>query len=484
MKTTLRFSDDSKQLKHRSILCHKDSISSLSDLSDKAKEIAQADFDAELPVSSIFEDKAWILLSALPKEEDSSLRLEAIRKKGAALAAAAKSRKITSIEASLSSNEAGGLEALIEGIFLANYSFKRYQKKAIEADYKGISEITIPKGELSDQTLKQLDAVVSATVFARDLVNEPLSYLTASQLSEEIRKGAAESGFSVEVFDKQKIEALEMGGLLAVNRGSLDPPTFNIMEWKPVNATNRKPIVLVGKGVVYDTGGLSLKPTPNSMDLMKSDMGGSAAVIGAMYAVAKAELPIHVIALVPATDNRPGQNAYAPGDVVKMYDGTHVEVLNTDAEGRMILADALSYAKQYDPELVLDFATLTGAAARAIGPLGVVFMGTADDSVKKELTDAGNQVFERLAEFPFWDDYAELLKSDIADLKNIGGPFGGAITAGKFLQYFTDYPWLHFDIAGPAFLSKPDAYKTKGGSGVGVRLLFNFLSKRAGNEKA
>jgi leucyl aminopeptidase len=184
------------------------------------------------------------------------------------------------------------------------------------------------------------------------------------------------------VFNKAKITSLKMGGLLSVNLGSMEPPTFSIMEYKPRNAKNKQPVILVGKGVVYDTGGLSLKPTPNSMDMMKCDMAGSAAVAGTMYAIAKAKLPVHVIGLVPATDNRPGENAYVPGDVITMYNGLTVEMLNADAEGRMILADALAYAQKYNPKLVIDLATLTGAAVAAIGTSGIVAMGTADESTK------------------------------------------------------------------------------------------------------
>ena len=216
-----------------------------------------------------------------------------------------------------------------------------------------------------------------------------------------------------------------MGGLLAVNLGSKHPPTFSILEWKPAKAKNKKPIVLVGKGVVYDTGGLSLKPTANSMDMMKSDMAGAATVIGTMMAVAQAKLPIHVIALVPSTDNRPGHDAYVPGDVIRMYSGSTVEILNTDAEGRLILADALHYAKKYDPELVLDFATLTGSAARAVGPEAICYMGNTDRSVKEQVESSGHAVHERLIEFPLWKEYGEYLKSNVADLKNLGAILPG-----------------------------------------------------------
>ncbi len=371
--------------------------------------------------------------------------------------------------------------ALAEGIALSNYQFLKY--KTGEKEANSLKEISILNKEIKESELEELNAVCEAVFLARDLVNEPQSYLDAPKLASEIRKMGKNAGFKVEVLNKSQIEALKMGGLLAVNMGSQIPPTFSIMEYKPAKARNKKPVVLVGKGVVYDTGGLSLKPTPNSMDTMKCDMAGAAAVSCAMYAIAKAELNVHVIALVPATDNRPGENAYTPGDVIKMYDGQTVEVLNTDAEGRMILGDALAYAKKYKPELVMDFATLTGAAAAAIGSYGIVCMGTASEETKAKLKTAGNNVHERLVEFPFWDDYAKLIKSDIADMKNIGGPVGGAITAGKFLEKFTDYPWMHFDIAGPAFLGSNDSYRGKNGTGVGVRLIFDFIKNYQAENK-
>jgi leucyl aminopeptidase len=211
-----------------------------------------------------------------------------------------------------------------------------------------------------------------------------------------------------------------MGGLLAVNKGSQTPPTFTIMEYKPAKPKNKKPLVLVGKGVVYDTGGLSLKPTPNSMDTMKCDMAGAALVGSVLHGVASMNLPLYVIGLVPATDNRPGENAICPGDVITQYDGTTVEVLNTDAEGRLILADALAFAKKFNPELVMDFATLTGAAAAAIGPYGAALMGSAPESVKNSLKSLGDTTYERLAELPLWKEYGEEMKGDISDLKNLG----------------------------------------------------------------
>jgi leucyl aminopeptidase len=211
------------------------------------------------------------------------------------------------------------------------------------------------------------------------------------------------------------------------------------------------------------------------MDYMKCDMAGAGVVIGVLYLISKLKLPLHVIGLVPATDNRPGENAYVPGDVIKMYDGSFVEVLNTDAEGRMILADALHFAKQYEPEFVFDFATLTGAAAVAIGPQACVTMGNVDQEIKDLVSASGFQTYERVVEFPLWEEYGEEIKSSIADIKNVGGAYGGAITAGKFLEHFTDYPWYHFDIAGVAFLHGDSTYKVKGGTGFGVRLMYAFL---------
>jgi leucyl aminopeptidase len=323
--------------------------------------------------------------------------------------------------------------------------------------------------------VKELSSVCEAVQLARNLVNEPVNILNATALAQAFKKMGKEAGFKVQVYDKKGIQKLKMGGLLAVNAGSVDDPSFTVMEYKPAGAKNKKPIVLVGKGVVYDTGGLSLKPTPNSMDSMKCDMAGAAAVGAAMYAIARAGIPQHVIGLVPATDNRPGFNAFAPGDIITMMDGSTVEMLNSDAEGRMILADALHFAKRFKPELVIDIATLTGAAVAAIGTSGVVGMGNAEGRLKAALLEASLKVHERIAEMPFWEDYDELLKSDLADQKNLGGPYAGSITAGRFLLKYTDYPYYHLDIAGPAFLAAKDSYRGKGATGCGVRLFFEFL---------
>jgi leucyl aminopeptidase len=363
--------------------------------------------------------------------------------------------------------------AFFEGLLLSDYQFEKYLKKksrdtSIEYSLKG-------KGEDRQDEVKVIVAAVNS---ARDLVNEPVNALNAQGLADAFVKMGDAAGFKVEVFGEAQIESLKMGGLLAVNKGSQEPPTFSVLEYKPKKAVNNQPIVLVGKGVVFDTGGLSLKPTPNSMDMMKCDMGGAAVVAGVFEAVAKLKWPLWIIGLVPSTDNRPGENATCPGDVITMFDGTTVEVLNTDAEGRLILGDALSFAKKFDPQLVIDYATLTGAAARAFGSYGSALMSQAPDSVVKSLKKAGDAVFERVAEMPLWEEYYEEIKGGIADIKNLGKGEGGAQSAAMFLRHFTQYPWVHIDIAGTAFSTSPSHYIPKGGTGVGVRLTLEFLRQQ------
>jgi leucyl aminopeptidase len=407
------------------------------------------------------------------KEEDAvHLQIEASRKAGSKLFDIAKTEKEKNIQV-VNFSKTELLPAFIEGLLLSDYSFDKYKKE--KEDFH-LEELLICDNEISSANLEELKNVVQSVHICRDLVNEPLSYLTAPQFSIEIEKLGKESGFTLEVFNKQKIEALKMGGLLAVNKGSIDPPTFNILEWKPENATNEKPVILVGKGIVYDTGGLSLKPTPKSMDFMKSDMAGAAVVATAIYAAAKNKLPVHVIGLIPATDNRPDGNAYVPGDIITMFDGTTVEVKNTDAEGRLVLADALSYAKKYSPELVIDVATLTGGAEIIAGNQAIVGMGNSEKYLK-ELKSVGENTYERIIEVPLWDEYAKPLKSPIADLNNLGGREAQTTVAGKFLEHFTDFNWIHLDTAPVSFFFEKNNYHPIGGTGFGTRLLFNFLKK-------
>ena len=372
------------------------------------------------------------------------------------------------------------LEAIqiAEGMALSNYTFNQHKTNPKP---NKLNTIYLCKNS-NKKHLEELQNIINAVYFTRNLVNEPFSHLTAINLANAAKNSGKKHGFKTTILNKKKIESLKMGGVLAVNKGSIDEPTFTIMEWKPKNYKNKKPIVLIGKGIVFDTGGLSLKPTANSMDIMKVDMAGAGTVIGAMQAIATNKLPVHVIGLTPATDNRPSGNAYAPGDVITMHSGKTVEVLNTDAEGRLILADALSFAKKYTPELVIDLATLTGSAAAAIGHYGIVSMHEGAEKEHSELKKIGESVHERLAEMPFWSDYDELIKSDVADIKNLGGPQAGAITAGKFLANFIDYPWIHLDIAGPSYTAKKYGYRGKGATAMGVRLLYQFIKIKYGKK--
>ena len=403
-------------------------------------------------------------------EKEHYQEMEAARVAGSKFYDNLKDDKIDTVQIADLSKAEFGL-AFIEGLLLSCYSFEKYKK---EKDDFLLKSVEIAGNCISNAQIEELLNVTQAVFYARNLVNEPLSFLTANQFSKEIEKMGEEAGFSVEVFHKEKIEALKMGGLLAVNKGSIDPPTFNILEWKPENAKNEKPVVLVGKGIVFDTGGLSLKPTPKSMDYMKSDMAGAAVVASAIYALAKNQVAVHVIGLIPATDNRPDGNAYVPGDIITMFDGTTVEIKNTDAEGRLILADALSYAKKYSPELVIDIATLTGAADIVAGKHASVVMGNTGEYIQK-LKKTGKETFERLIEVPLWEEYALPLKSTVADLNNLGIREAQSTIAGKFLEHFTDYKWIHLDTAGTPFLDEKDSYRPVGGTGFGIRLLFNFL---------
>jgi len=455
-----------------------DSLTQLRNLdlerSDRQYLTEQLEVDPQFAVCDV---SGRLFLVHLTSKGQRHLQLEKARKAGDAMVGRLNAAKRTEAQL-ISLQDDGALTlALAEGACLGNYAFRKYKSETKGAPT--MEKLVLIAKEVSAAEVEELNDICEGTTTARDLVNEPVSFLNATQLAAEIRTLAKASGFKVEVMEKARIEAMGMGGLLAVNKGSVDPPTFSVLEWKPKNAVNKKPLVLVGKGVVYDTGGLSLKPTPNSMDQMKCDMAGAAAVACAISIVAKQELPVHVIGLVPATDNRPGGNAYAPGDVVRMHSGLTVEVLNTDAEGRMILADALSYGERFKPELIMTMATLTGAAMRAIGTYGTAVMGTATDEEFAKLEAAGNTVFERTARLPFWDEYGEEIISDVADIKNLGSDLAGAQTAGKFLGRFTTHPFIHLDIAGPAFLTKRDAYRTKGGTGVGVRLFYEFIKQRA-----
>jgi leucyl aminopeptidase len=439
---------------------------------NELKETIEERVTKEELVYSVPSKNGLTIIAKVKDESEISYRFQSARSLGAKLKKVLNSEKtematIVSLRA-----DAEDTKAVIEGIVLANYQFLTYKTGERNKPNK-LKKLNVLADNVSEQDLQELTAVATGTFAARDFVNEPVITLTATEWSNRIKELGNQTGFTTTVFDKKKIEELKMGGLLGVNKGSVEPPTFNVLEWKPANAKNSKPVVLVGKGVVYDTGGYNIKTA--QMAKMKSDMGGGAAVSGAMAAIAANALPVHVIGLIPATDNRIDGKAIVADDVLHMMSGSTVEVLNTDAEGRLILADALHYAKQYQPELVIDLATLTGAAARITDYFGISMC--ADKTDTSGLKESGERVYERIMEFPMWREYHDAIKSNVADIKNLGGAAGGNITAATFLHHFTDYPWIHLDIAGPSFMDNDIDYRLKGGTGVGVRLLYDFVKR-------
>lgn len=411
------------------------------------------------------------------KPEPDAAALEKLRKKGDELVASLTKEKKSQAVIFAAGVDTTSVLALAEGMALGAYKFVKHKKPDDKQTL--FHTLKIAAGSIGEEEVAALQNIVTACYETRHLVNEPGNVVDAVAFAQQMRSLAEKAGVRVDVFDKEKIKELGMEALLTVNKGSKTEPSFTVMEWKPENAVNAKPVVLVGKGLVFDTGGINIKPT-KGLEEMKCDMAGGAAVFGAVYAAAMNKLPVHIVGLVPATDNRPGEHAMLPGDIIRLSNGKTVEILNTDAEGRLILADALLYAQKYDPELVIDLATLTGSAQMAIGKYGMAGMHQDAAEAMEKLKQSGWNVYERIAELPFWEEYGEEMESDIADLRNIGkGGGGGAITAGKFLAHFISYPWIHLDIAGVAFMDSRDSYRGKGATGVGVRLLYDFLRKMA-----
>jgi leucyl aminopeptidase len=317
-------------------------------------------------------------------------------------------------------------------------------------------------------------AIGAGQTFARSIQVLPGNVCTPSFVAERARELAQRYGFEITVLDKAAIIREKMGALMSVAQGSAEEPRFIAIEYKGSAAA---PVVLVGKGVTFDTGGISIKPAQNMED-MKYDMSGAAAVLGTFEMLGRLKPSVHVVGLIPSTENMPSGTAVKPGDVVTSHLGKTIEIINTDAEGRLILADALSYARRYDPAAVVDIATLTGAIVVALGHSASGVMGS-DDKLVEELRAAADRADERIWPMPLWDDYRDLMKSDIADVKNSGGRPAGSISAGWFLREFVEsFPWAHLDIAGTAYTEREDASRVKGPTGVGVRLFSEFLLAR------
>ncbi|MFQ5509365.1 MAG: leucyl aminopeptidase [Leptospirillia bacterium] len=371
-----------------------------------------------------------------------------------------------------------GAGAVAEGARLGAYRFNQYKTDDDSRTPDTVDSFTVlvsaDAGAAAESGVRYGNAVAEGTCMANDLTNHPSAVLTPTQMAKDAVALGERYGFSVEVLEKAQMKTLGMGGMIGVSQGSEEPPKFVVMDYKGAEGD---PVVLVGKSITFDSGGISIKPS-GGMEEMKGDMGGGAAVLGTMQAVAELGLPIHVVGILTAAENMPSGSAQNPGDVLKMYSGLTVEVINTDAEGRLVLADGLAYANdKLSPRLMIDIATLTGACVVALGHHAIGMLGT-DEAAKRDLSEIGEATGERVWELPLWEEYEEDLKSDIADLKNTGGRAGGTITAACFLKRFVgDSPWVHLDIASTAWSDKASDYLPKGGRGTGVRLMTGLLKK-------
>ncbi|MBU5322980.1 leucyl aminopeptidase [Sarcina ventriculi] len=376
------------------------------------------------------------------------------------------------------------VRAMIEGLSLSNYKFNKYKSDREKIDETDVS-ITIGGHNLEHKDYSDIveeSKILVETVFnARDLVNEPSNVIYPETLAEEAVKFSKRYGFEIEIINHKKIEELQMNSFLAVGKSSIHKPKVIVMRYFGDKDNLDQKLGLIGKGLTYDSGGYSLKPS-NSMVDMKSDMGGAATVIGAISAIAKRKLKINVVAVVAACENVIGNEAYKPGDIISSMAGKNIEILNTDAEGRLTMIDAVTYAiREEHITEIIDVATLTGAALVALGN-DVTAVVTNNDSFYKELEKAFISTGEKMWNLPNFDDYKTLIKSDIADLKNTGGRYGGTITAGLFVGEFVENkPWLHLDIAGPAYITVPWDYCPKGGTGAGVRTLYELAKNRSEN---
>jgi len=367
-------------------------------------------------------------------------------------------------------------QTFVEGILLGNYNFDKYK-----TDKKKLKKLELNLSSNSSAKLKSVihttENLLKAVYLARDLSNEPAITLTPAELVKVTKSKLSKAGVSVTAFNKAELRKRKMNAILAVAEGSPNPPFLLKMHYKPKGKTNIR-IALVGKGVTYDSGGYSIKPTDGMIE-MNGDMSGASTVIGTVYAAALNKLPVEILAYVPAVENMISGGAYKPGDIISTASGKTIEVKNTDAEGRLVLADALEFASKQKPDEIIDFATLTGAIVVALGEFTSGIF-TKNDKIAEKLNSSGNKTFERVWRMPFWEDFKKQLDSDTADISNLGPRWGGAITAAKFLEQFVDekIPYAHVDLAGPALKHKFRSYTEKFNTGYGVRLMFDYLKNK------
>ncbi len=410
---------------------------------------------------------------------------DAVRRAAAHAIKKARGLKVGRVASILHGAGAGGLpveeaaQATAEGSLLALYDYHGQKSDDPEKAKPDLLELMIfdqANVPQAQQGANAARAIAAGTVLARDLVNLPPNICTPTYMAETATKVAEKVGLRVEVLGRRQMEALKMGALLAVAQGSDAPPRFIIMEHNKERADELDSIVLVGKGVTFDTGGYSLK-SKEGMGMMKTDMAGAAAVIGAMRAIGELNLPLHVVGLAPASDNMIGKHAYRPQEVFTASNGVTIEINSTDAEGRMLLADALVYAKRFEPAAVVDIATLTGACVVALGAGVAAGLFSTDDGLRDALLAAGKSSAEKLWPLPLFPEYKKNLKSQTADVRNSGARGGGVGASATFLKHFVDYDaWAHVDMAGMAFGAKENPYiPAKSATGFGVRLLTEFV---------
>jgi leucyl aminopeptidase len=375
-------------------------------------------------------------------------------------------------------------ETFVTGFLLGIYQFN--ELKTLDRDKIKVIEEGVLLGENSEETKRIEEGLMTgrivseAVCMARDLVNGPSNKVTPTLLAEEAEQMSREYGMGFQVLEVSEASAMGMGAFVAVAKGSQEPGKFIILEYNKGKGLDT--IALVGKGITFDSGGISIKPS-EKMERMKDDMSGAAAVLAALQAASKLQLPFHLVGIIPATENLPSGKAYKPGDILKTLSGQTVEVISTDAEGRLILSDALTFSLRFQPKAIIDVATLTGACVIALGDYVAGLFGN-DESLLKRVEEASGKTGERVWRLPLWDEYFEYLQSDAADFRNVGTRSAGAIIGAIFLSKFVGKtPWIHLDIAGPASIEKERPYIPRGGTGAGVRLLIQLLRDWGENSK-
>ena len=419
-----------------------------------------------------------ILLIGLGKRDQFSL--DQMRKAAGTAVRTTQARKIDEFAVEVfGEDEVSGvsrdekIQAITEGLILGSYQFTEYKTQQKEDIFISKSA-AILIDNAGENAIDRGTHIARATTFVRDLAMHPSNVLTPSKMAKEAEQIAKMGGFKCRVYDRNEFEEIGMGSFAGVAKGSTEPPKFIVLEYNG-GEKGDAPVAFVGKGITFDSGGISIKSS-KAMDEMKFDMCGAGTVLGIFHALAALRPQINVVGAIASTENMPGGHAYKPGDILKAYNGKTIEVLNTDAEGRLALADALSYVTQeFKPKYMVNFATLTGAAIVALGHRATAVMGT-DDSLVSQIIESGEYTGERCWQLPLWDEYSSDIKSDVADVKNIGAQGAGTIIGGAFLKEFVgETKWAHLDIAGTAWVSEEKSYTPKGGTGFGVRLLVDFL---------